>query len=133
MMRTILVFVALSAVLAAGQAPASDPPSFVDLDGDGFNDNDPDVDGNGIPDQFERGYVPPVDEKESAGIFANLQAPPPTVEGPMLFETNKDAFGRRSFLTRNMCDNRCAFDADFGSGLGIAVAAGGACAGGVCF
>lgn len=133
MIRSFLVFLVLSAALTARPVMAVDLSNFVDLDGDGFNDNQLDANGDGIPDEFEPGYVPAIDEGKAAGIFAEMEVAPVTVERSALLETNEDVFGRLSFLTRNMCDNRCAFDAEFGSGLGIAVAAGGACAGGVCF
>lgn len=132
MIRSILLL-PLFVLLVAGMVSAADPLSYVDLDGDGFNDNDLDADGDGIPDQFEPGYVAPIDEGEAAGIFADLEVASVEVDAPIILDTNEDAFGRLSFLTRNICDNRCVFDAEFGSGLGIAVAAGGACAGGVCF
>jgi hypothetical protein len=134
MNRNLLLaaFLALAAILAGNPSMAADPMAYVDLDGDGFNDNDLDADGDGIPDEFEPGYVPEIDEGEAAGIFADLEVAPVETETTVLLETNEDVFGRLSFLTRNICENRCVFDADFGSGLGIAVAAGGACAGGVC-
>lgn len=124
---SLLLILLLSLALPSGASSAS--LRFVDLDGDGFNDNAPDGDGNGIPDEFEAGYVAPTEEGPATGIFSGLQSDEsPT---PILPETNKEQFGRLSFCIRSICEERSVFDADFGSGLSVNVSAGG-CAGGVC-
>ena len=120
-------------LLIGGMAlsPAAADLRFVDLDGDGFNDNAPDGDGNGIPDELEAGYVDTADEGPMTGIFAGLQSD----DAPALIipETNSEAFGRYRFCVRSVCEERSVFDAEFDKSLGISVSAGGACAGGVCF
>lgn len=108
-------------------------PSYVDLDGDGFDDNAPDTDLDGIPDEFEaHGFVSTqTDGLRVAPMFAgqapNGEAPPKARAG--------EIFGRRKFTTRGVAENRRDFDAGFGSslGLGAGLGGGGACAGGICF
>lgn len=111
----------------------SGPAVFVDCDGDGFDDNNPDNDADGIPDEFEgHGFI-----SSSTG---QLQASPMfTATAPKLSAPKKvgcgEAFGRRKFAARTVCENRVDFDSGFGSelGMGGAMGAAGGCAGGVCF
>ncbi|MFH1686673.1 MAG: hypothetical protein ABIE70_04030 [bacterium] len=128
---TSLLPLMLFLIGALAMSPAAADVRFVDLDGDGFNDNAPDGDGNGIPDEFEAGYVATPDEGPTTGIFAGLQTEP--APALVLPETNSEEFGRSRFCVRSICEERSVFDADFDKSLGISVSAGGACAGGVCF
>ena len=124
------ILLCLSAILLLVWAPAgAGSQVFIDLDGDGFNDNSPDLNGDGIPDELAPGYVAPADNTSDAGIFAGMEFQ--AVEAPVLPETAKEGFGRLSFSTRSISKFRSAFDSDFGSGLGFSVG-GSACAGGVC-
>jgi len=104
---------------------------YVDMDGDGFDDNDADGNGDGIPDCLEPGYIAPLAEEELAGVFATLDLG--GGQKVVLEESNAERFGRRQFCVRMIDCTRSIFDADFGSGLGISVSGGGSCAGGVCF
>lgn len=47
--------------LSAAQTCQGDGPNFEDLNGDGFNDNAPDDDGDGIPNGLDEDYVKPGD------------------------------------------------------------------------
>ena len=110
---------------------------FIDLDGDGFDDNYGDEDGDGIPNEADSDFEPLSEEHyadddniinfgetiKEIGLSADLT-------------TNSQEFGKRQFRTRNLILNRCGFDSNcgFGSGneIGIGVSSGGGCAGGVC-
>jgi len=108
-------------------------PGYVDLDGDGFDDNAPDTDLDGIPDEFEaHGFVSTqIDGLQVAPMFAG-QAPAPDASPKA---KTGEIFGRRKFTTRGLAENRSDFDIGFGSslGLGAGLGGGGACAGGICF
>jgi len=104
---------------------------YVDLDGDGFDNNAPDTDLDGIPDEFEaHGFVSTqIDGLQAAPMFAG-QAPAADAQLKA-----GEIFGRRKFTTRGIAENRRDFDIGFGSGLGLGagLGGGGACAGGICF
>ena len=108
---------------------------YIDMDGDGFDDNAPDEDGDAIPDGADPDYVtiPPEAENMNGLInFGETLAKAGLIED---FSTNKQKFGKLDFCTRAMGQNRCGFDAgdDFGSeGIGIGGGSGGGCVGGVC-
>lgn len=116
--------------LASFSAMAATPVPFVDMDGDGFDDNEPDANSDGIPDCLAPDYIPPVEDEALAGVFATMDV----VSAPVMVleQTNAERFGERKFPCRMLESNRCEFDAGFGSGLGVS-AGGGGCAGGVCF
>ncbi|MBD3219062.1 MAG: hypothetical protein GF310_12375 [candidate division Zixibacteria bacterium] len=108
---------------------------FVDLDGDGFNDNIPDEDNNSIPDTAE-------DDKnldENEGLLASSDSQFKPIEGLGGFNlnsllSNSEIFGKLKFLTRAQSCCRGGFEAgsDFGPGNGIGLGAVSGCAGGVC-
>ncbi len=105
---------------------------YVDLDGDGFNDNIADNDDNGIPDRFES--EPAEELAEMGSILGNVFNT--EVNLTDLYSTS-EKFNMRKFKTRSLaqrCNGLGASD-DFGPGNGIglgAVSGGGGCAGGVC-
>jgi hypothetical protein len=111
------------------------PKPWVDMDGDGFDDNASDEDGDAIPDAADPDFVPIPTEDEGVAGLINLGA---TIQKAGLtedFSTNLQKFGRLDFLTRAMAQNRCGFDAgdEFGNeGIGIGGSSGGGCVGGVC-
>ncbi len=108
---------------------------FVDLDGDGFNDNIPDEDNNSIPDTAE-------DDKnlnENEGLLASSDSQFKPIESLGGFDlnsllSNSEIFGKLEFLTRAQSCCRGGFEAgsDFGPGNGIGLGAVSGCAGGVC-
>lgn len=118
-----LILICCSALMAA-------PLPFVDMDGDGFDDNEPDGNADGIPDILAPDYVPSLDDNALAGVFATMDVVnTPTIA---LEQSNSEKFGTRKFQCRMLDANRSEFDAGFGSGLGVS-AGGGGCAGGICF
>jgi len=130
-----LVFFWFFAVLMLAGAPlavSSTPTVFVDCDGDGFDDNSPDDDADGIPDEFERhGFT-------SAGVssltVSQMFTADPRIT-PLTHLSCSAGFGMRKFMTRAVCESRLDFDSGFGSSLGLSggLGSGGGCAGGVCF
>jgi hypothetical protein len=108
---------------------------YVDMDGDGFNDNAPDEDGDGIPDAADPDFIPvETEETNMVGLikFGEVLKKAGLIED---YSTNLQKFGQLNFCTRALSKNRCGFDAgdDFGSeGIGIGGGSSGGCAGGVC-
>jgi len=106
---------------------------FVDMDGDGFDDNAVDDDNNSIPDQAE-----PEDDEEftqntSSSSIAAFQVPGEVDFSQFL--TNSEKFGERMFSTRAQSCFRGGFDAGDNFGLGNGIGSGaisGGCPGGVC-
>jgi hypothetical protein len=101
--------------------------TYVDLDGDGFDDNVKDVDSDGIPDHCEAGYVAPATDMPTGDIFAGLGESTPAP----VASSSVEIFALRNFNTRGIASCRFDFEADFSAGLGVAV--GGRCVGGVCY
>lgn len=131
-----LALVCLPQVLMAEDAPAT--TVFVDLDGDGFDDNCADEDNDGIPNEADSDFEPmAADHCQDLG--ENIIDFGATIKAIGLsadLTTNSQRLGIRQFRTRNLIMNRCGFDSNcgFGSGneIGIGVSSGGGCAGGVC-
>ncbi len=119
----VLVLTCCSALLAA-------PLPFIDMDGDGFDDNEADGNADGIPDILAPDYVQSQSDDALAGVFATMDVV--TAPSMELEQTNAEKFGERKFQCRMLDANRSKFDAGFGSGLGVS-AGGGGCAGGICF
>ena len=128
-----LLILALGGLLIRGVggdlSAANDVEVFVDLDGDGFDDNESDVNKDGVPD-----LVVPVEASQtlvSAGdIFGGGTA---TASAKATRKTNAQRFGLRSFSTRALCANRSGLKAGFPDEQGTGTAAGAAaCPGGVC-
>jgi len=114
--------------------------TFVDYDGDGFDDSAPDADGDGIPTVVENPSnaesateaVP--DDSPSVGMFDLSGGNAAAIDIEM---SNSSAFGSRQFVARSLTQNRCSLDSDIGfgssAGIGIGVMSGGmVCSGGVC-
>ena len=118
---------------AANSVPVK-PAPFIDIDGDGFSDADPDDNGNGIPDRFEN-----ISTESSASALsllgnvfnANLNAS--AEAAPAL--SRSAAFGKREFQSRPISLHRGGLNAmeRFGPGsdIGIGNLTSG-CEGGVC-
>jgi len=128
-----LLFTLLSCVWMAQPSLASELSVFVDFDGDGFDDREPDDDLDGIPDQFERhGFITaPVTTLEASTMFGGSA---PALDPPLM-PGNAEKYGKREFATRALRESRSNFDTGFGSDLGVGsgLGVGGACAGGICY
>jgi hypothetical protein len=129
----ILVAAGLLAVgLAATAGLAADLQRFADFDGDGFDDNIPDLDFDGIPDELEFHAFLSSQSSLKLGVsqmFSGSDAPTEPKQ------CAAERFGAREFATRGISLKRVDFDAGFGSSLGLSggLGGGGACAGGICF
>jgi hypothetical protein len=107
---------------------------FVDLDGDGIDDNETDNDGNNIPDCFE-GKDVNFEPVEVRSILGNVFNSEKSLKDPVDLRTNTDKFGSLAFKARGLPQRCCGFgtEDEFGSESGLGISSGGgACAGGVC-
>ena len=104
---------------------------FIDLDGNGINDNLTDIDNNNIPDDFQNDIdiKLPISTVQFT-VFSNNPSNQ-TITSQKI--KSSDNFQSKIFVTRHISVNRCDFDAEFNTRLGAAAASGGACAGGICF
>lgn len=133
---TALALVAFS-VPSDGQAEEAEKTVFIDLDGDGFDDNLADSDENGIPDDAEPDESESDNDNSAVGMIATLNPIEVSSEDLSLDQvlTNSEKFGKREFKCRDQSCFRGGFDAgqDFGPGNGISSAAvSSGCAGGIC-
>ena len=102
---------------------------FVDLDGDGFDDNESDVNKDGVPDLVVPVAVPQM-LVSADDIFGGGTATAPTRAAK---KTNAQHFGLRSFSTRAQSVSRSGLKCGFPDEQGTGTAAGSAaCPGGVC-
>jgi hypothetical protein len=132
MMLALILAPAVPAAAAGSEKAAA---IVVDFDGDGIDDNLADLDGNTIPDRFERTPAAPAEEPAPQGVLGNVfdtgYTPPAETESA----DHAAAFGERQFPTRGIPPHRAGFGADekFGPGndIGIGSLTSG-CAGGVC-
>jgi len=133
-----LVFVFFSSV-PAEQAPASsvdrsENDRFVDLDGDGFNDNIGDLNNDGIPD-FDRSSAFLQPAATHPKVIDLSQAIPRSSSTVSLSFSNSQRFKSLKFCARALGRTRGGFSSgdEFGPGNGIgqSTSAGG-CAGCVC-
>lgn len=135
MKRSLSLLCGILVIAAFGVSSATEAlpkTPFVDLDGDGFNDNIADNDENGIPDRYESKPVEAL--AEMSGLLGNVFNAEVNLDE---LYTKSEKFNMRKFKTRAL-EQRCqglGDRDDFGPGNGIglgAVAGGGGCAGGVC-
>jgi hypothetical protein len=129
----LLIFGILIITSTGNMAMAEALPEtpYVDLDGDGFDDNIADNNENGIPDRFES--KPAEALAEMSGLLGNVFNTDVNLDD---LRTKSEKFKMRKFKTRALkqrCQGLGAED-DFGSGggLNLGSAGGGGCAGGVC-
>jgi hypothetical protein len=119
---------------AADRISDDKPAPFIDLDGDGINDNAPDSNGDGIPDFSNPSKTMPKDRVNSA--LGDVFNSPEFASKSELDNLKSccDRFAERKFKVRAMTLHRIGLNGTdpFGSGIGIGSAASGACAGGVC-
>ena len=135
---TTLIMIFSTAALA-GEPPAEQAAlpahsRFVDLDGDGLNDEISDLNQDGIPDFGNdpslKSLLP--DPDEVTDFFKSIDAKYSASEA---FLSNSERFGLLRFCTRALSQSRGGFGSsdDFGPGSGIGQrTSAGACAGGVC-
>ncbi|MFH1373713.1 MAG: hypothetical protein ABII79_07960 [bacterium] len=135
---TTSLFVLLS--LGAGVGAAENPPDkaanagFVDLDGDGLNDNLPDLNYDGIPD-FDKADQPAESFVSQSTISDFLNSMDSAVPRLDLVLSNSDGFRGLMFQVRGLSQCRGGFgdDENFGPGYGIGQGAmKGGCVGGAC-
>ncbi len=136
-----LVLAVGGAMAESGQPSAekASPPQnarFIDLDGDGLNDNVRDLDHDGIPD-FGKGTAlePPVMTLRGAADFFKAIEPSDTDSDMGLFLSNSERFEQLKFCTRALSQCRSGFGSteEFGPGVGIGQStSSGGCAGGIC-
>ncbi len=69
---SILMLASLAAAQDFGPGQGHGVGGFIDEDGDGFNDNAPDADGDGIPNGMDEDYVRP--EDGSGNMYRHGQA-----------------------------------------------------------
>ena len=128
-LTTILIVGLFPAAGFAAEDKKADEAYFVDLDGDGFNDNAPDKNNDGIPDMAGPAYLNDgkADFEVEEGVI-NFGASLPVADELL---TNSTKFNRHRFGARDLQLNRCGYDYDetFGPGGGIG---GSGCEGGVC-
>jgi hypothetical protein len=135
---TLLLIAASSLTLivfTASSGYSADLYRFVDFDGDGFDDNAPDSDSDGIPDEIEfHGFLSAQGaiNLEVSAMFSTSNSGSGATESKPCAAVR---FGTREFTTRGITSSRADFDAGFGSGLGLSggQGGGGGCVGGVCF
>jgi len=143
-MKLVLAGLTILTVVFSITAGAEEPPSqeailpansrFIDLDGDGFNDNIPDVNNDGIPDfsvemTQESRVISPSGESDIFGSLMN------DVFLPELKLPYSQKFNRLKYCARDLCKSRGGFGSDeaFGPGNGIGQGAlSGHCLGGIC-
>lgn len=136
LVNSLLAVLLLFLLSSTNVCAASSSSRFVDLDGDGFNDNLVDSDNNNIPDVFEsavdvasKSILSSV-SNVSSGLFSESSSESSVSTS---FESRADHFGSRlsGCLGLDKCRNN--FESDFASGIGFSVGSGGGCVGGVCF
>ena len=131
----IAIWLCLGSLGLTAQESATTDQLFVDLDGDGINDNAPDLNDDGIPDKCQRqkGADVQTPNDRFAMFASDLRAG--MVLPELSSEPSSQRFGRRFFTTRGLQRFRTSFEAGLGfdSGIGLGSASGGsACAGGLC-
>ena len=129
---SILLVLMLGCLTVSGaETKEKDQKPFVDLDGDGFNDNADDTDSDGIPDRFERAAPRIVTKAPRSDIFAALKQSSPAAAVAV---SPLERFALRQFACRAQSKCRSNFESEFTAGLGVkAGSSGGHCVGGVCF
>ncbi len=135
LLSAVLICLFLTTFVRAGtltEKPDTDA-LFIDLDGDGFNDEALDPEHGTLMNQEteeEETVSEPSDTAPTINPFAAF-GPTPAADLPM---PNSDRFIRRQFAARGLDSNRSDFESGFGSSTGTntGTSSGGACAGGVC-
>jgi len=119
---------------ATEQKPVDKAALFIDLDGDGINDNLPDTNSDGIPDIAGTGTHATEARVQSAlGDVFNTSNPANDSRMEKL-KSCCDRYAEARFKVRGISLHRIGLTGTdpFGSGTGVGNAGAGACAGGVC-
>ncbi len=103
---------------------------FVDMDGDGFDDNIIDFDNNNIPDEFQ---VKVKEIKSHTRTFTFSPASIFSKKANAVNLTVSQQFALHKFKARMLSQNRSNFESSFNSGLGVSASSSSGCVGGVCF
>lgn len=130
----LIVLGALLVIHTGGPIMAGDSATnvevFVDLDGDGFDDNESDVNKDGVPD-----LVCPVAGPKMLASTADIFSGQPRITAPVVKTSNAQKFGLRKFSIRALMVNRAGMKNGFpdekssGMASGSAACPGGACGG----
>lgn len=131
----IIVFL-IPPTLSAANMEKPKKAAFVDLDGDGFNDNLADNNSDGIPDRYERGKSDAMLPKVGS-VLGDVFNGDKSLAGLEDFRSNEERFGQRKFRTQSLSQRCHGFGAeqDFGPGNGIgcgSLGGHGGCSGGAC-
>ena len=143
-MRLLTITLAALVLILGAIAQSEQPPGkktgppqnsrFVDLDGDGLNDNVRDLDRDGIPDFDERLTAP--ERSVTSGVVTDFfKSIEPGGSGTNQFLSNSERFEYLKFCTRALSQCRSGFGSseEFGPGIGIGQSTStGGCAGGIC-
>ncbi len=127
---TLLILPAALSAEELSETATTTAPCFVDLDGDGFDDNIRDLDSDGIPDFGNYNGTAQIDPSRGLGVFASMNT------GAISVAAITEKFGERKFCCRGLALNRGGFTggSGFGPGAGIGSSAlGKVCIGGICF
>lgn len=133
MLLCFLAFISLPLTYLRAEDSEDQNAAFVDLDGDGFNDNASDADNNGIPDEAESSHESDVESED-----AFLASKPIEAIGDFDLSSllgNSEKFGKLKAATSaiSCCRGGLEPGEKFGPGNGIGSGAvAGGCPGGVC-
>ena len=138
--RTAIVLCLISAVLLVFSPAAISEESkslFVDLDGDGFDDNVSDANNDGIPEFSAAATMSEAREENPSsetGALADFSFGSAAIDDGQSFSAQ---FKGLQFTARSLSRNRCSLDTDAGfgpgNGTGVGSTSGGmVCVGGVC-
>lgn len=132
----LFAFLTLPSIASTANTEGAKKAAFVDLDGDGFNDNLADNNSDGIPDRYEWGKsdaTPPAVGSALGDVFnSNV-----SMAGIEDIRSNEEKFGQRKFRTQSLSQRCHGFggEQDFGPGNGIgcgSLGGHGGCSGGAC-
>jgi len=126
-------FICLPLSLLHADDAKDSKPAFVDLDGDGFNDNASDADNDRIPDQAQKGDDSGATQESGFKDFNPIQAISDFDLSSLL--ANSEKFGKLKLIASaiSCCRGGLEPDESFGPGNGIGSGAvSGGCPGGVC-
>jgi hypothetical protein len=129
----LLVFIGLPITRLQAEDGDDSKPAFVDLDGDGFNDNASDADNNSIPDEAESNHDTEVEPENAFLAFKPIESIGDFDLSSLL--DNSEKFGKLKALTSaiSCCRGGLEPGESFGPGNGIGSGAvAGGCPGGIC-